>query len=265
MATIIKVLVTGSSGFIGSNLVPLLLKNHAVWDWDIKDGNDIFSEDTERIIKQSDIVIHLAAGTSVSGSFKNPSKHFIVNAIGTARIAYLCQKYNKKLIFPSTGAYHFPELSPYAKSKYWAEEIVKTIPTSKVILRLFNVFGSNMNPNSGSIMYNFLSKKEIVVYGSGEQTRDFIHVKDVCEIIKAAFSSKWNDKIVEVGTGQEYTINYIAELFAHFRKKKLVYHEAPKREIKWSIANTQILKSLYKKELTTNLEKDIEALVKNGK
>ena len=258
-----KILLTGSSGFIGSNLYPILLKGNQIWCYDKKDGLDIFDNQIEDIIKQVDVVIHLAAETSVNGSFKTPEKHFINNTMGTARVAYLCQKYNKKLIFPSTGAVYFPKLSPYAESKYLAEEIVSKITTPKVILRFFNVFGPNMNPDSGSIMYNFLTQKEIVVYGSGEQTRDFIHVRDICSIIEASLSDEWNDKIIEVGTGQEYTINYVAELFAHFRKKKLGTHEAPKREIKWSIANTQMLKSLYKKELTTNLEKDIKKLCQN--
>ena len=268
MATKIEhILLIGCEGFIGTSLKEILLNyNYGVIHHDIRDevnAHDIFSEFLERDINNADIVIHLAAETSVEGSFKNPAQHYITNTMGTARVAYLCQKYHKKLIFPSTGAWYFPELSPYAKSKYLAEEIVKGImdKTPVTILRLFNVFGPNMNPNSGSIMYNFLTDKEIVVYGSGEQTRDFIHVRDVCEIIKAAISPKWNSKIVEVGMGQEYTINYVAELFAHFRKKKIVYHEATKREIKWSIANTQMLKTLYKKKLTTDLEKDIEELV----
>ncbi len=255
-----KILLIGSSGFIGSNLYPILLRGNQVWCYDKKDGLDIFDNQIEDVIKQIDVVIHLAAETSVNGSFKNPEKHFTINTMGTARIAYLCQKYKKKLIYPSTGAYHFPKLSPYAESKYLAEEIVKKITTPKVILRFFNVFGPNMNPNSGSIMYNFLTEKKIVIYGSGEQTRDFINVKDVCSIVEASLSKKWDDKIVEVGTGQEYTINYVAELFAHFRKKKLGYHETPKREIKWSIADTQMLKSLYKKELSTNLKEDIKQL-----
>ena len=257
-----NILLTGASGFIGSNLLPKL-KDYLVISWDIKDGYNIFDEELAGIIGSVDAVIHLAAETSVSGSFKNPDKHFTNNTMGTARVAYLCQKYKKKLIFPSTGAYHFPELSPYAKSKYLAEEIVKTLTTPKVILRFFNVYGPNMNPDSGSIMYNFLTKKEIVVFGSGEQTRDFINVDDVCEVIKASLSPRWNNKVVEVGTGQEYTINYVAELFAHYRGKKLYYHQSPKREIRWSIADTNMLKALYRKPLTTDLERDIQELVLN--
>lgn len=251
-----KTLITGNLGFIGSNL------NLEADIWDIKKGKDIFADTFDKAVKKADVVIHLAAETSVNGSFKNPAQHYITNTMGTARVAYLCQKYHKKLIFPSTGAVYYPELSPYAKSKYLAEEIVKGImgTTPVVVLRLFNVFGKGMNPNSGSIMYNFLTEKDIVVYGSGEQTRDFVHVTDVANIIKASLSPRWNNKIVEVGTGQEYTINYVAELFAYYRDKKVFYHDAPKREIKWSIANTQMLKSLYKKKLTTDLEKNIKEL-----
>ena len=65
-----------------------------------------------------------------------------------------------------------------------------------------------------------------------------------------------------MGTGEAYTINYVAELFYFYTRLGLHYKEAPKREIKWSIANTQMLKSLYKKKLKTNLEKDIKEIVK---
>ena len=161
------------------------------------------------------------------------------------------------------AVYH-PELSPYANTKYLAEEMVKGImkSTPVVILRLSNVFGEGMNPESGSIMYNFLTDKEIVIFGDGEQTRDYIHVRDVVSILKDALKKKWNGKIAEVGTGESYTVNYVAGLFAYFRGLKIKYKPG-RREIKWSIANTQMLKTLYKKKLTTNLEEDIKELVNN--
>jgi UDP-glucose 4-epimerase len=120
-----------------------------------------------------------------------------------------------------------------------------------------------MNPDSGSIMYNFQTEDDIVVYGDGEQTRDFIHVNDVADIVKSSIAKKWNGKIVEVGTGQSYTINYVAGMFAHFRSKKVIYHDAPKREIKWSIADTSVLRTLYKKPFKTNLERNIRELCQN--
>lgn len=253
-----KILITGGSGFIGSNLIPLLMKRYQVANYDIKYGNDILDPKLESVIGMQDIVIHLAALTSVEQSFKNPINVFNTNVLGTAKVVYACIKYGKKLIYPSSAAVVYPDLSPYARSKWLAEEIVRGYKKS-VILRLFNVFGPNMNPDSGSIMYNFLTSKKLKVFGDGEQTRDFIHVRDVCSIIKDSFKKKWNGKIVDCGTGQTYTTNYVAGLFAHYRKLNIEY-EAPRREIKWSVADRNMLDSLYHKKLTTDLHKDIKEL-----
>jgi len=255
-----RVLVLGGSGFIGSNLIPLL-KKYRVTNYDIKNGDDILDSKLEAVISMHDIVIHLAALTSVEQSFRNPMDVFNTNVLGTAKVVYACAKYKKKLIYPSSAAVIYPDLSPYAKSKWLAEEIVKGYRKS-VILRLFNVFGPNMNPDSGSIMYNFLHAKEISVFGDGEQTRDFIHVKDVCSIIKDAFKKKWEGKIVECGMGHAYTANYVAGLFSYYRKIPIEYMP-PRREIKWSMADTNILEMLYKKELITTLDKDIKELCQN--
>lgn len=264
----LKILITGAAGFIGNHLFDLLdTKDNIIYSVDIaiKEAPlDIFSSDFHELLRWSDVVYHLAALTSVNQSFKDPDKVFITNVLGTARVAELCAKYKKKLIYPSSAAIYHKDLSPYAYTKFLAEEIVKGImnTTDVVILRLFNVFGERMNPNSGSVMYNFLTEKKIVVYGDGEQTRDYIHVDDVVAIMKDAIKSKWNGKIVDIGTGKHYTANYVAGLFAHYRDKKIEY-KAPRREIKWSIADTQMLKHLYKNPLKTNLKKDIEELCKN--
>jgi UDP-glucose 4-epimerase len=259
-----RILITGSRGFIGSHLVKALAnQGHTIIEFDSKLEKDIFSSDLEIDIQDVDVVIHLAALTSVDQSFKNPAEVFRVNVLGTARVVDLCAKYKKKLIFPSSAAVYHPELSPYAWSKLLGEQIVQgmkdAIPT--VVFRLYNVYGPDMNPNSGSIMYNFLTSKELIVFGDGEQTRDFIHVRDVVSIICDAVASKrYDGAIFDVGTGEAYSTNYIAGLFSYMRVKDIEY-KTPRREIKWSTADTQLLKRLYKKPLTTNLEKDIKELV----
>lgn len=264
MAT--KALITGYKGFIGQHLFRALQKDHKVLGLDLKDRNDLFGDMLEPVIKKSDVVYHLAALTSVEQSFKNPGNVFRTNVLGTARVVELCMKYKKKLVYPSSAAVYYPELSPYAYSKKLAEDIVKgaigSIPVS--ILRLYNVFGEGMNPDSGSVMYNFLTSKKLVVYGDGEQTRDFVHVRDVVDILSKAANPSWDGYIVDVGTGQAYSTNYVAGLFAHFRGKKLSY-QPPRREIKWSVANTQMLRKLYKKPLSTELETDIKELVENSR
>jgi UDP-glucose 4-epimerase len=259
-----NILITGGRGFLGTNLVPLLSKKHEIVVYDLTDGLDIFDDQVEKLIKNTDIVIHLAALTSVGESFINPGETFKTNVLGSARIARLCIKYKKKLIYPSSAAVIHPELSPYANTKWVAEQVIKGVmgETNIVILRFVNMFGPHMNSRSGSMMYNFLHSDNIVVFGDGEQTRDFIHVRDTTQIIQDALKSKWNGKIVDIGTGQPYSTNYVAGLFAHYRGKKISY-KPPKREMRWHAIDTSVLMSIYKKKLTTNLEKDIKELCQN--
>jgi UDP-glucose 4-epimerase len=261
-----KVLITGSGGFISSHLRPLL-KEYTVRGWDLKDGQDIFDESFEKEMKWADVVYHLAAETSVNQSFNRVQDFIFTNVLGTARVLQLAVKYKVKVIFASSGAVYNRKLSPYAESKALADDLCTSLqPYYPItILRFFNIFGTNMNENTGSIIWNFLQgqkKGEIVVYGSGEQTRDFINVKDIAAVLKAAIGKKWDGKTVDVGTGQTYTINYIAELFAHFGNGSIIYTDPPKREIKWSDADLNMLKTLYKKKLVTNVEKDIKEIVK---
>ncbi len=258
-----RVLISGSEGFIAGYLKPFL-KYDLVSNVDIVNGNDIFSEYFEEEVKKCNVVIHLAALTNVEDSKKNPKPYFMTNVFGTARVAYLCMKYKKKLIYPSTLHISDPWASPYAESKLMAEQIVRVAAkfTPVVILRLYNVFGKGMNNNSGSIINLFLKSDKIEVYGDGSVTRDFIHVRDVVSIMKQALRPKWNNKCVEVGTGKATSIKELAELFAKYRNKKVKYLKN-KPQLKWPIANTKLLHKLYVRELTTNLEEDIKELCQN--
>lgn len=259
-----RILITGSEGFIGSHLKSLL-KEHKVKGWDHKTGNDIFDNEFELAMEWADVVIHLAAYTSVNKSFGKEKDVFYLNVLATARVLQLAIEHKTKVIFMSTGAVYNRDLSPYAQSKALADDLCTAFqPYHPItILRPFNVFGTKMNETTGSIIWNFLQgakKGKITVNGTGEQTRDFVNVRDIALIIKAALSPKWNGKTVDIATGELVTINYIAELFGHFSKSLVVNHGKPVREIKWSKANLQMLNSLYKKKLTTNLEKDIEEI-----
>lgn len=256
-----RILLTGGRGFIGSHLLTKLEQQYSVGVVDLKDGISIFDRRMEDFIQESDVVIHLAALTSVAESQKNPGVMYYNNVLGTARVAEICAKYNKKMVFPSSAAVYVKHSSPYAYSKFLAEEIVWNMRSLMpvTILRFFNVFGEGMNPDSGSIMYNFLTEPRLVIYGDGEQTRDYIHVRDVVDIVESAIDAEWDNTITDVGTGGKYTVNYIAGLFKHFTGKEIVY-QIPRQEIKWSSADTTMLKQLWKKELTTNIERDVEEL-----
>lgn len=258
------ILITGAEGFIGKNLQEYLAKKifvNSVTCIDLQTGADIFSPQLQDYIKKVDVVVHLAARTNVQESFIKRLETYRTNVMGTARVADLCVKHRKKLVYLSSAAVKDPYSSPYAFSKYLAEELLKPfLPLSRVtILRAENVFGPYMNPKNGSIMHRFTYDNPIVVYGDGSQGRDFIHVDDVVRIIVASFSEKWNGKIVEVGMGKLYRVIDIARMFSVIREVDIAF-DSKREEVYESKADTKLLRRLYIKKIRTNLEYDIRRL-----
>jgi len=259
-----KILVTGSNGFIGSHLVPFLKENKfAVTRFDIKDGHDIFSPEFESFVKHTDIVVHLAAKTVVDKSFKNPSEYFRVNTLGTARVLEMCQKYKRKLIYASSAAVFDPQSSPYAESKFHAENLVKLYQNilKVVILRFENIYGKGMQ--KGTLFYNFLHEPKLTVHEDGLQERDFINISDVVSIIKESFKDIWNSKEVEVGTSNNISVLEIAEIFNEITGKKIVFDKKKNGGVGESYADIEVLEKLYKKKMKTNLKEDIKKLCQN--
>ena len=84
----LRILITGSEGFIGSNLVKWDFSKYKLDLWDLKFNRSIFDDNFENAVKNNDVVYHLAAVVSVNQSFKKPEETFITNVLGTARVAY---------------------------------------------------------------------------------------------------------------------------------------------------------------------------------
>lgn len=223
-----KVLLTGGAGFIGSHVVEELLKyqyevvvidNYVTgFSKNIPDGITIYQmdlndEDVEHVFQKEspDFVIHLAAQASVVASMNDPYLDFFTNTAGTVKILHLSKKYNiKKFLFASTAAvYGEPSYLPidenhlihaesfYALSKYSAENYIQHYSTfdglNSCILRFSNVYGPRQNANGEagviSIFINqLLENKKVNIYG-GNQTRDFIYVKDIAAACRLALES----------------------------------------------------------------------------
>lgn len=247
------ILITGSSGFIGTSLMEKLRGRYRIIPFDKKDGFDIFDSGLDNFVKMADVVVHLAAIIDVQHSFRHPKETFNTNVLGTALVAAACIKNKKKLVYTSSAAVKEPSSSPYAKSKYLAEEIVANVPRA-CILRLYNVYPGK------SVISKFLKNKQIVVNGDGTQSRDFINVEDVVSIIGESF--KWSG-LIEVGTGKAITINEVADIVSDVTGKDIVFRDGVK-EVYESKANVKKLKLLYKKRLRTNLNKDILKIYENG-
>ena len=233
-----KILVTGGAGFIGSNLIKRLIsENHNVVSLDNYDsgsesnhvdGCNYHSGDIENISlmdKDFDLVYHLAALSRIQPSFENPSEFFRVNVIGTEAVCEWARKWNIRVVYSgSSSRWHDPFQSPYAMYKKLGEDVCKmyrrVFGTKIEITRFYNVYGPNeiiegkwaavIGLWRGQVKKNY----PITIVGDGEQRRDFTHVDDIVDgLIKIGLSNEEHEDAWELGTGFNYSLNEVADMF----------------------------------------------------
>lgn len=220
-----------------------------------------------------DIVIHLAAVVSVVETINNPILSQKVNIDGTLNILEANRQYNenlKKFIFASSAAVYGntkglpkqvetfidPE-SPYAIEKYAGEQYTKLynklygLPTTA--LRFFNIYGPRQDPSSPysgvlSIMHNkFQNDESFKFFGDGEQTRDFVYVKDLVQAVSIIINNdNANGGIYNLGTGKPLSLLQMFDEFKKLYSKTIDYSftEARSGDIKHSYAEIDDLKAL---------------------
>lgn len=268
------VLVTGGAGFIGSYIVDLLINNN--YNVVIVDNMslgkleninpaakfysmDISSPDIERVFKENKIehVSHHAAQAAVSVSTFNPILDAKSNIIGTVNLLELAKKYKiKKFIYASTAAvYGTPEYLPvdekhslkpisnYGLSKLTAEKYIQLSGIDYLIFRYANVYGPRQNAlgEAGviSIFKEKIKNNEILeIHGDGEQTRDFLYVKDVAQANLKAIQSNINNEIFNISTNSHININTLFDLVKK-ESTKIKYTSRRGGDIKDSVLNNQ--------------------------
>jgi len=277
-----KSLVTGGAGFIGSHIVDALIeKGHQVVIIDdLSTGNKEFinprakfieksiTEDLSQIFQKEkfDYVFHLAAQIDLRKSLLDPVKDAEINILGSLNVINQCIKNKvKKFIFSSSAAVYSPEakipaseddkispLSSYGLAKYTVENYLKILKNihglDYVTLRYSNVYGprQSMKGEAGVVsifIKNILADKQITIFGSGEQTRDFIFVKDVVEANLLAINLSG---IYNVSTSIETSVNKLTENLKKLIKKdaKIIHSDAIKGELQRSALSYENLKKL---------------------
>ncbi|MEK4158879.1 NAD-dependent epimerase/dehydratase family protein [Paenibacillus odorifer] len=280
-----KILVTGGCGFIGSHIVDELLANgHDVLVIDnlssgyIRNLNksarfykmDFMSLEAERIIKEftPEVVIHHAAQVSVQKSMINPVEDATTNIIGTIKLLDYCNKAGvRKIIYASSAAvYGNPDYLPinedhqihpisyYGISKYTPEQYIRTFCSNNelnyTILRYANVFGERQDAKGeGGVVAIFLDRllnhEPPSLYGDGEQTRDFIYVKDIVSA-NLFVMDKGNNDLFNVSTGEGVSLNNLYDLMNSGLKKNItpIFESPRKGDILHSYLDNAKLKAL---------------------
>lgn len=263
-----KVLVTGGAGFIGLHLVEKLLKEkmEVVIVDNLSSGIkervpksatfyeiDIENLSIENIFafEKPDYVVHLAAQVSVQISMSNPYADCLANIAGTVNLLQNCVKYNvKKFIFASSAAvYGEPAYLPidedhpqhpisfYSLSKQTSEQYIKLYANhfglNHSILRFANVYGPGQNAHGEagviSIFLNSIFEQTPPIIYGGEQTRDFVYVKDVADGLFGALHNGMNCTI-NLSTNTETKINELLILILKKMNSNLNPVIKPQRE-----------------------------------
>ena len=234
-----KILVTGGAGFIGTNLIKrLLIENHQVESIDNYDSGLRENQQkectyyNENIInidtlgeKNYDVIYHIAGLSRIQPSFLNPSETFKVNTEGTQKVLEYARKNHCKVVYAgSSSRWHNPYQSPYATYKHLGEEICKMYKMvynmNIEICRFYNVYGPHEIVDgdwaavTGIWRRQVRDGEKITIVGDGEQRRDFTHVDDIVDgLYKVSMSEEKHEDAWELGTGKNYSINELYEMF----------------------------------------------------
>lgn len=246
-----KILVTGSSGYIGSHLVDMLMKTlkYEVHCLDIVDpqvtAHHYYRCDINRqfaLDEEFDAVVHLAAKVNVGESERTPIQYYITNLNGTMNVINKVK--TKNFIFASTGAAEGCA-SAYGISKRAAEDVVREYCTEHnkkdySIFRFYNVIGSTVVPptNPDGLMYNLMNavgKGEFTIFGNDYDTkdgtceRDYVHVSEICDALMTAIE-KPSNSVECLGHGVGRTVHEMACIFQDVNQVEFEVKYGPRRK-----------------------------------
>jgi nucleoside-diphosphate-sugar epimerase len=229
------------------------------------EGDILDLKGLKKCARSCDYVIHLAGQPSVPKSVKDPVGSLEINGMGTlnALIAARDAKVKRFIYVGSATAYgespSLPKietmnetpLSPYAVSTIAAENqcrvFFNTYGLQTVILRAFNMYGpyqetsGHYAPVVGKFIATLLDGKAPIISGDGKQSRDFVHVADVIEAIKAAcIAPKAEGELFNIATGSRITVNGLVNMINNILGKEIQpkYEEARPGDIRHSLADT---------------------------
>ena len=301
------ILITGGAGFIGSHLAESLIQEFNILIVDnlstgfIINLNGIINqitfieEDVELVdlynLGKIDVIVHLAAQTSVPLSIDKFKKSSIQNLSSSLNIIDFCSNNNVPMVYASSSAVYgnlpigddkssiVDLISPYAVDKYAMEKYLemsnKLYGLSSIGLRFFNVFGPRQDPNnpySGVIsifIKNLIIGKKLQING-GHQTRDFVYVLDVVEAIKKSINLVINKPVLDVVnvlSGNSCSIDELVEVLIRITKTnpKIYRTMLPKGDPEKSFGTLEKMSSILgiRTNEMTDLELGLKTIIKD--
>lgn len=252
------ILITGAKGFIGSHLAQSF-KQHGYQTFGIGHGSmsieeyqsigldywnqsDITIESLKKLNQKFDVIIHCGGSGSVGFSVNHPYEDFKKTVDGTLEVLEYIRLYNSEahLIYPSSPAvqgehpdtpikedYVGKPASPYGYHKKIAEDLCqsysKKFDLKVSVIRLFSVYGNGLKKQLlWDACHKIIHSEESAEFwGTGEETRDFIHVNDVSQLIEKVILIADRFIILNGGSGERVTVKELILIIANLLKKNI--------------------------------------------
>lgn len=244
-----KILVAGSSGFLGSHLVQEFKFNkYNVIELDLELGFDINDWDKIKAIEEFDVLIHLAARTFVPDSFEKPHAFYTTNIMSTLNLLELCRLHKAKMVYASSYVYGVPEylpidekhpvkgFNPYANSKIICERLCEAYHNDfglrVIIFRQANIYGSGQAQHFLIPKIIREAKNGSVYLKDPSPKRDFVYIDDVVDAyMHGVRYEKSGFEIFNIGSGISYSVEEIVKMiFNYFDDDVQVYYSGEKRK-----------------------------------
>lgn len=260
-------------------------ENLAIIDGDVSQVSAV----NDALKQPIDAVVHLAAVASVAKSVENPVSTHQSNFVATLNLLdAMRNKGIKRIVYASSAAVYGDQstiptseksqlnpLTPYAADKlqgeYYLDFYRRQFALEPVIFRFFNIYGPRQDPSSpySGVISIFVKKasenSSLTVFGDGQQTRDFVYVADVVNLLKEAiFKDQPPFMPTNIGRGESYSLNYLIETLAKLFATELTvnYQTARAGDIRFSQACNQRLLANYHYNTQYSLEMGLQRLLK---
>jgi UDP-glucose 4-epimerase len=243
---ILRILVTGGSGFVGNALVERLKsQGHDVFNYDIKHDERYDITDGDRLMDvfykfDPDQVYHICAQAFLKPGEQNPEMDIKINEFGMINLLKCLEGTDIPMVYTSSGAVYglsnVPHseysmcipVSNYGISKYATEQYLrKWVITKNVnarIIRFSSVYGPNRTEGPVNIFINKALKGEpLTVYGDGKQTRDMIYIDDALDGLQLVLEDGIRGETYNIGTGVESSVLDVAEIISRQTDAKIVF------------------------------------------
>jgi UDP-glucose 4-epimerase len=296
-----KILIIGSKGFIGSHCVTYFSEQHTVYECDVVVDYtnkqytqiDVTNTDYHSVFEQQeyDVCINCSGAASVPDSIKYPQRDFMLNTVNVFKQLDAIKKHNpdcKYINLSSAAVYGNPEflpisethplnpISPYGVHKKMAEAVCesfyKNYGLQTCSLRIFSAYGEGLKKQLFWDLHKKVkSNNDIFLYGSGSESRDFIHILDLVKVIDLVIENcKFKSDCINVANGKELTIKKVAEVFYEIYQPNVTIHfEGQTRlgdPVNWEADISKISQYGYvnKIDLKTGLSKYVQWLKEKG-